>query len=415
MKREFYEPSKSSYLMRLFWKAAGADRYILERTTYGDKVKYLCLGGIIVATGLMAALAGGYAFYTIFEPRGNALNSFQTAKDIAGAYDAIHMPTLFKACLFGIIWGLIIFNIDRFIVTSTGKGDGTENITGKELVGALPRIIMGSVIALTISKPVEIRMFKTEIDVKLHEKQMEQQQAYKAKTDSLFASELAKKDKEIEKTQVELTRLRSVHKDLLDQYIDEVRNITEGPRARAIKVQMEKVDAEIATLEKNPEYLRIQKEKQDIENKRNLDLQSSEKVASGLDGLLERIKIAHEIAGTTISLFITLLFMVIELTPIFFKLMLIKSPYDFMEENIKELIKAENGIEVKANYYQDKQGYEKDLVINHQVLRLLKEKIQMLEAQSELSEQAINAWKEKKKHDIQQDPENYIKEQPEIA
>ena len=147
----------------------------------------------------MAGLAGGYAFYTIFEPKGNAINSFETAKGIVGNYDAVHIPTMLKALVFGTIWGLIIFNIDRFIVTSTGKGDGTEDITRKELRGALPRIIMGAIIAITISKPVEIRMFKTEIDVKLHEKQLEQQQAYKAKTDSVFNSEIANKNKEIEK------------------------------------------------------------------------------------------------------------------------------------------------------------------------------------------------------------------------
>ncbi len=103
--------------MRVFWKAAGADRYILERSTYGDQVKYLCLGGIIVATGLMAGLAGGYAFYTIFEPRGNAINSFKTAADIGGYYDTIDIPTMIKSVIFGIIWGLIIFNIDRFIIS----------------------------------------------------------------------------------------------------------------------------------------------------------------------------------------------------------------------------------------------------------------------------------------------------------
>ena len=35
--------------------------------------------------------------------------------------------------IFGCIWGLIIFNIDRFIVASTGKGDGTEAITSGEI------------------------------------------------------------------------------------------------------------------------------------------------------------------------------------------------------------------------------------------------------------------------------------------
>ena len=67
--------------------------------------------------------------------------------------------------------GLIIFNIDRFIVASTGKGDGTEAITSGEIRAAIPRIIMGIIIAITISKPVELRMFKTEVDVKLQEEQ----------------------------------------------------------------------------------------------------------------------------------------------------------------------------------------------------------------------------------------------------
>ena len=131
MTRDFYTSPKSTRIMRLFWKAAGADRYILERTTYSDQVKYLCLGGIIVATGLMAGIAGGYGFYTIFEPKGNALNSFKTAGDIAGSYDPIDVGTMIKSIVFGIIWGLIIFNIDRFIISSTGKGDGTEAITRK--------------------------------------------------------------------------------------------------------------------------------------------------------------------------------------------------------------------------------------------------------------------------------------------
>lgn len=410
-KRDYYPEKKAGAIMRLFWKAAGADKYILERSTYGDQIKYLCLGGIILATGLMAGLAGGYAFYTIFEPRGNAINSFQTAKDIKGVYDAIHIPTMIKAIIFGIIWGLIIFNIDRFIVTSTGKGDGTEDITGKEIKGALPRIIMGAIIALTISKPVEIRMFKTEIDVKLHEKQIEQQQTYKAKTDSIYNSEIANKDKEIAKIEVQLQGMIERHAHLEKQYIEEARIIDVGPRAKAIKAQMDRVAGEIKDLEQNPDFVGIKKEKGEIEERRQIDLQSSEKVSAGLDGLLERIKISHEISGWVISLFITLLFMAIELTPIFFKLMLIKSPYDYMEENIKELIKAENGIEIKANYYQDKEGHERDLVINHQVLMLLKEKIRILESQSQLSEEALKSWTEKKKDEVRQNPGDYINEE----
>jgi hypothetical protein len=407
--RDFYQTPKAGRMMRLLWKAAGADRYILERSTYGDQMKYLCLGGIIIATGFMAGIAGGFAFYTIFEPRGNAINSFRTAADIASSYDAVHTATMIKSIIFGTIWGLIIFNIDRFIVTSTGKGDGTEDITGKEFKSALPRIIMGAIIALTISKPVEIRMFKTEIDVKLHEKQMEQQQVYKAKTDSLFNSEIAKKDKEIAKFESELQGKITRHAELEKQYIEEVRIVTKGPRAFAIEAQMNKIAGEIAIDKTNSDYVRIKTEKDAIEKRREKALDESEKVAAGLDGLLERIKLAHEIAGWVISLFITLLFMALELTPIFFKLMLIKGPYDYMEENIKELIKAERGIEVQYNFYQgEKEGHERDKVVQHEVIRLLKEKISILQSQSDISEQAIKSWKDKKMQDVAANPEAYV-------
>ena len=39
--------------------------------------------------------------------------------------------------------------------------------------------------------------------------------------------------------------------------------------------------------------------------------------------------------------------------------MLIKGPYDFMDDHVRELIRAENAIEVQYDYYQDKKGTER--------------------------------------------------------
>ena len=114
--------------------------------------------------------------------------------------------------------------------------------------------------------------------------------------------------------------------------------------------------------------------------------------------------------GHWISLFVTLLFMAIELTPIFFKLMLIKGPYDFIDENIKELIKAENGIEVQHDYYKDKEGQQRDLVINHQAKKLLDEKAKLIHVQRELSDYAINKWKDEQKQKIDSDLSAFIKQ-----
>ena len=58
MDKSYYKTPKPGIIMKMMWKAAGADHYILERSTYSDHIKYACLGGIVIATGLMAALAG---------------------------------------------------------------------------------------------------------------------------------------------------------------------------------------------------------------------------------------------------------------------------------------------------------------------------------------------------------------------
>lgn len=384
-KRDYYTTPKAGAVMRFLWKAAGGDRYILERATYSDQIKYMCLGGIVFATGAMAGLAGGYAFYTIFSPKGSALE------------DSIHYPTVALSFVFGIIWGLMIFNIDRFIVTSTGKGDGTEKITWDEFKSAIPRIIMGAIIAITISKPIEIRMFQTEINIKLKEKQIEQQTAYIEKTKKNFQIELDRNSKDLAKYEQEIQDKIARHKFLESQYIEEARIITVGPRALALKAQMDKVDEEIRNDKQNTEYLKLIKDKEDIETRLNSALKESQKTADGLDGLLERIKLAHEVAGFWITLFITLLFLAIELTPIFFKLMLNKTPYDYLAENRDDLIRAENGIEVRYDYYKDKEGVERHLIINHEAEKMIFEKIKVTEIQKELTEYAIAKYKEKGK------------------
>ena len=145
-----------------------------------------------------------------------------------------------------------------------------------------------------------------------------------------------------------------------------------------------------------------------FEKNKQKDIENAEVVASGLDGLLERIKLAHKIAGFWISLFITLVFLAIELTPIFFKLMLIKSPYDFLKHNTQELIKAEHGIYIQYNYHKDKNGQERDLVRHLESERLILEKKELIKAQEELTQYAISKYKDDMKKKIDENPESFI-------
>jgi len=404
MKRDFYTTPKSTPLMRLLWRASGGDRYILERSTYSDQIKYMCLGGIIVATGLMAALAGGYAFYTIFEPRGSAIEN------------EISYGTTVIATVFGCFWGLMIFNLDRFIVSSTGKGDGTEAITWDEFKGAIPRLVLGAIIALTISKPVEIRMFKSEIDAALHEEQLKTRKDYEIRTRENYKDRLALIDKELNTFEKDRTDLIQQVKDATKEHTDQLQGRAgapagDGKLSQALKNIKDNLIADLNNFdEKNKTRItELQYEKRSLIQDMDGQLAKNEQVAEGLDGLLERIKLSHHIAGFWISLFITLLFMAIEMTPIFFKLMLVKSPYDFLKDNVEELMKAEEGIHIQYNFHKDKEGQERDLVVYLQREKIVAEKIALQKAQEELTEYAINKYKEEMRKKIDANPELFIR------
>lgn len=389
--------------MKLFWKAAGGDPFILERATYSDQIKYMCLGGIIVATGVMAAFAGGYAFYTIFETRGSAIEQqFQPT-------------TTAIAVGFGVMWGLMIFNLDRFIVSSTGKGDGTEAITLQELRSALPRIIMGAIIALTISKPVEIRMFKSEIDAKLHEEQLLLRKDYETRTRANYDERLKMLDNELGKFENERTELKGKitgsEKELTDQLQGRAGAAAgDGKLSQALRGIKDKLENDLLNFDSTnkPRLDELMAKKDRLIQEMDNELGKNEVVANGLDGLLERIKLSHEIAGLWISAFITLLFMSIELTPIFFKLMLVKSPYDYLKDNIEELIKAEQGIHIEANYYKDRKGQERDLVTYLGGKKTILEKKELYEVQKRLTQFALSKYEDDIRNKIAENPSQFI-------
>ena len=58
---------------------------------------------------------------------------------------------------------MLIFNLDRYIVSTIGKGDGTQKITVEEWKLAAPRLLMAILLGFVISTPLELKIFETEI------------------------------------------------------------------------------------------------------------------------------------------------------------------------------------------------------------------------------------------------------------
>ncbi len=144
-------------ISEFFWICAGVNRPVLRQCPT-EWAKYAGIGGTILFTSLMAMLSGGYALFTVF-------HDFRVA------------------IFFGIFWGLLIFNLDRFIV-NTMYSDGKATISWMELASGMPRIIMAIFLGIVISTPLELKIFEDEINVTIGEMKAQKIKEYRALDES---------------------------------------------------------------------------------------------------------------------------------------------------------------------------------------------------------------------------------------
>ena len=415
-----YEINKEpSRITRFLWWCAGADEYFLRKSPKQDRVKYAGIGGIVLCTGLLAVVSGGFAFHTIFGPKGDAIDDSLIASTGHGI----------GVFLFAIIWGLIIFNLDRFIISSTGKGDGTDIITWKEFGQALPRIIIALILGFAISAPLEIKILETEIDSKLSEFQQEHTAQLNIKTDIVFKQNLSKLEKDKKEYEIKLVGYETEMKVFDDQIDDLVarqqkemqdkRAYGFGPVAKKMQMDIDAKRAEKAkfielkTTEVNAWRKQLNFNDDQI-NKMSDDLRKAykdnETRAHKFDGLLKRIQISHEIGGL-IPWIILAVFLCIEMGPIFFKMMMTKGAYDYMVENNNHRMNMENGIFKEDKIYEGKNGIihmEKYRYLEVESTRLEKErKIAQLD---KINEEVINQYGKLKIDAVKKDPTKFITE-----
>ena len=171
--RLYQNRSRAIYFFEKFlFFCAGADIELLKKCPRYDQTKQIGLGGVVLATTVVALAVGFYAFKIIFEP-----------KDLSP--DAATVSGLFAVAAFvvGSIWALIIFNLDRFIVSVSGPGDGSEGVTWGEIGRALPRLLLAGIIGFTLSKPLEIKIMESEIKSKIIAEQKEKKNKAKLSYD----------------------------------------------------------------------------------------------------------------------------------------------------------------------------------------------------------------------------------------
>ena len=416
-------PYKTEFnaIEKFLFFCAGADIELLKKCPRYDQTKQIGLGGVVLATTVVALAVGFYAFKIIFEP-----------KDLSP--DAATVSGLFAVAAFvvGSIWALIIFNLDRFIVSVSGPGDGSEGVTWGEIGRALPRLLLAGIIGFTLSKPLEIKIMESEIKSKIIAEQKEIK-------NKLLQSNI--REYEAQRSDYEKLKLEALdEKKKLESYRDSFRvtrdtaeqnyrNEERGAAGTGQKGFGEATKRREATYKlAQDEYDRVSKEtgaKLEILEKRvnslDLDLEklssmrvlaekTSEAESKQNDGLVKRIMVAKELYPTA-SWTITVLFIVIELCPVLFKMLIPASTYDYLKENAKRMSLAENGIEILANHTDSEK-------LNKQKLELATyskpdtkntEITKRLNIERQLTEQAQEEFKKMVSADISANPEKYVK------
>jgi hypothetical protein len=264
--------------------------------------------------------------------------------------------------------------LDRFIVSAGGHGDGTDKITWGEFLRAFPRLVMAAVIGLVLSKPLELKIMETEVETLLNQKRENIKKTLRAAEIEKYEQNKGAVDKKIEALKAEITeeeakveKFRIKRDELLRSYRAQIegeggREPGDGPKAKAIKVQLDNASSEFEReykkIEPRVNELKIlidkamNDEKEALDQKRSQGLNEADRKGDEYGGLIVRIDLAHQ-AFPVASMFITLLLIIIEVSPIFFKMMLSLSPIDYLTENQKRVAIAMRGIQLDHRFSVD--------------------------------------------------------------
>jgi len=349
-------------IRRFFVLCSGADRALLDTCSEGEQNKYAGIGATVFFTALMAFIAASYALYTVFD-------------------------NVYLAIPFGLVWGLLIFNLDRFIVSTIRKRDNFW----KELLQASPRILLAVVIAVVISKPLELKIFEKEINRVLLEQKNQMTLDNQQQLAQQFTPVIEEKQGEIEALKGEIAQKEAATDTLYETYIAEAEGrkgtllVGKGP---VYKEKREKHDAALAELralkETNQAKIAgIETEIETLEAGYTEAVSNSQPVIDGFDGLMARIDALGKLPWFP-SFFIFLLFLAIETAPILVKLMTPKGPYDVKLED--EETTVESWVAQKVD--QRKWLVETDKQLNEKVYGEIAE------------EQAVYAYKKGKAEEL---------------
>lgn len=376
-----------------FWFCSGAQVSILKRCP-SENNKYAGIGGTVLFTGIFAAISSSFALYTIF-------NNY------------------YLSVGFGIIWGAMIFNLDRFIVSSMKKEKGLL----REIYMALPRLMLAVLLAFVISKPLELKIFEKEIMRAIDEKKLQQIETTRESAFRNFA-ELQPLEQQVSELKEEIKEKESFRNQKQLEYDQERFGVDSestsgkpgiGRNARIKEQQlMEAQNALDQTREINLKKItQIEARIQSILDQRDLTIADQSETIENYDGFAARIDALGKLTEQSkymywANVFIILLFIAVETAPVFVKILSPKGPYDILLEKHEQTITAEAKLKIRQMMNENKLATEigNQTLANKLKIQRQKQELQtsqISDAEEEITKISVARWKEKRINEVKDD------------
>ncbi|ASZ14425.1 DUF4407 domain-containing protein [Chitinophaga pendula] len=372
-------------IRQFFLFCSGAHVALLKRAP-AETNKYAGIGATIFFTGLLAAISAGYALWTVF-------------------------GEVWAALLFGAVWGLMIFNLDRYIVSSLKKRDRFWD----EFKLAIPRLALALVIAIVISRPLELRIFDKEIQAELvtMEQQVFKKQEDKVKERyQVRMDELHKEIAQLNAATLQQAARRDTLLLLAQQEADgtggsRIRNL--GPIYKAKKADADQAAASVEQLAAINNSLINGKRAalQSIDSTMKAEIRAMNR--SRLDGLASRLDALGHLTASSepirwASWFIMLLFIAIETAPVFVKLISPRGPYDDLLEQHEHIFRSarQEKITLRDQAREEKLTVEKAVSEHRQEAEINKGQQltnARVAAETDVEKARLHQWKKEKTGD----------------
>jgi len=314
-----------------------------------DKAKFEGIGGAVLTTGILAFFSGFYAIYSTL---------------------AIGVYGFIASVFFAVLWGLAIFNLDRYIVSSLRKPAAAlpwRQRLAATWLPTLPRLGLAILIGVTLSQPLELRLFHSAISGQVA---IDRDRAVAAKRATLTEStRLEEIRNEVNQLQESIAAADNHAKTLGDEFRKEadgtggslkygysdVARIKESAAAQA-RQEAEEIHK---TVGGRAQQLQVQADQitkdidRQIENFRN----------SMSDDFLTRMTALSELRANSleiwwISAFVTFLLIGIEITPVLVKVISPLGAYDvkldalYTVDTTEAILKRDTAIRIATYHYE---------------------------------------------------------------